>query len=119
MSLQQAIAQSLRAHRRDYPEACEALDSMTQDLADVLAGHNQLGASQRGRESFRTAAGYYLAPASAAADPDRAPVPGRITDALARADRALNGDSPGIKHDTLEELAELIRDLYAVPEPEG
>ena len=102
--VQQAVGRSLAAHRSDYPEARLALDSLAADLADVTE------VADDDVPAFMAAAAAGTMPEARA---DRA-LPQELLDLLATAEAALCGDSYDAEHDALRDLAEYLRDLYAV-----
>jgi hypothetical protein len=102
--VQEAVARSLDAQRGDYPEARLALDSMALDLANVT------GVANEDVPAFMAAAAAETMPEPSA---ERA-LPQTVLDLLATTEAPLYGDSYDAEHDALRDLAEYLRDLYAV-----
>lgn len=98
------VARSLAAHRADYPEAREVIDSLTEDLADATPG--LLGGPAR--EAFEAAA-------RSAPQDEVAPVPEEVVRLLADANDAMGeGGSNDGEHTALQALAEFVAGLYGM-----
>lgn len=98
------VARSLAAHRADYPEAREAIDSLAEDIADLLTA-----LEAPAREAFE----------AAAREPqdEAAPVPGEVTGLITQARDAMGGaGSNDEEHEALLALTGYLAGLYGIAE---
>lgn len=100
------VAASLSGHRRDYPEAREAVESMIVNLPET-----ELGMTEAETAEF---AGW------AHTDPEweAAPRPAEVLEMLARA-RHASGEcgSNDAEHESLIELTDFVAELFKVERP--